>query len=208
MKQQKLNRFLLGLTALLAAGCLVSVVGTAWARYRIDVSKSIFLTPREAGQLYLGQMAAGDDVQTPTFVPESGGRWERQDGQLQLTFAVANGTSEQSYSAVDQDVSICLIASPGVWDGERTVRIKLEIPSAQTEGQTEQIEAVATPIEEGAPLHRVFGEGWVFRFYNSAGKEYSWQLPGGMLSAVQITLVMEGEATVDPSLLQLQVTGY
>lgn len=207
MKQRKLNIFLLGLTALLAVGCLVGAAGTAWARYRIDVSKSIFLTPQAAGRLYLGRMVTAEGAQESSFVPESGGGWEEQDGRLQLTFAVANGQSNQSYSAVDQDIHICLIASPGVWDGGKTVSIMLKIPPAQPEGEAQEIEAVATRIEENAPLHRVFGEGWVFRFYQPSGEEYSWHLPGGALSAAQITLVMEGE-TIDPSLLQLQVSGY
>ena len=208
MKQRKLNMLLLGLIALLVVGCVAGAAGTAWARYRWSVSKSIFLTPQAAGQLYLGHMVTVEGAQTPSFAPQSGGGWEEQDGRLQLTFAVANGVSDQAYSAVDQDVRICLIASPGVWDGEKTVSIKLLIPPAQPEGQAEEIEAVATRIQQDAPLHRVFGEGWVFRFYNTSGTEYSWQLPGGGLSTVQITLVMEGETTVDPSLLQLQVTGY
>ena len=208
MKQRKLNIFLLGLTALLAVGCLVGAAGTAWARYRIDVSKSIFLTPQAAGRLYLGRMVTAEGAEVPSFVPESGGGWEQQDGRLQLTFAVANGQSDELYSAVDQDIRICLIASPGVWDGEKTIGIKLQVPAALPEGEMQEIEAVATRIEAESPLHRVFGEGWVFRFYRDSGEEYSWHLTGGTLSAAQITLVMEGEAVADPSLLQLQVTGY
>lgn len=207
MKQKKLNILLLGLTVLLAAGCLMGAAGTTWARYRWSVSKSIFLTPQAAGRLYLGRMVTAEGAQDPAFVPESGGGWEKLDGRLQMTFAVANGESDQVYSAVDQDVRICLLGSPGVWDGEKTVSIKLQIPAVQPEGEAQEIEAQATRILPDAPLYRVFGEGWVFRFYDPSGEEYSWQLPGGDLSVAQITLVMEGEAA-DPSLLQLQVTGY
>ncbi len=211
MKQRKLNMLLLGLTAVLAVGCVVSAAGTAWARYRINVSKGIFLAPQQANQLHLGQMISGEgEGAEATFTPGVGGAWEMQpDGRWQLTFAVANGTSDQAYAAADQKIRICLLGSPGIWDGEKTVTVKLQIPSGAEEAQTvEEITAEATRIQRDAPLYRTFGEGWVFTFPGQNGAEYSWLLPGGALSTAQITLVLEGDALSDPSLLQLQMIGY
>lgn len=208
MNRRKLNTFpwLLGLTVLLLVACVVGATGTSFARYKLDFDKSIYFSPEALGEFFLGKMVSTDGVSS--FAAEDPDGWKMVDGQLQLQFAVANGISEETAAANDQNFRISLIGSPGIWDGEKTVTIKLLVPSGTVAGQTQELTATATRIGKDAPLYPVFGEGWVFTFPEQDGEEYSWLLEGGKLSVAEITLVADGTAFADPSLLQLQITGY
>lgn len=213
MSRRKLNMFpwSAGLAAVLIVLGLMGAVGVSYARYRINRSESIFYTPRQPEQIYLGQMIDQDNGKT-VFDPQKVGSWETVEGKSQLTFAVANGTSGKSYTQQDQQVQIRLVGSLGIWDGEKTVNVLLRAPRKakpdETEPQFDEIRGKATRILKDSPMFSVFGEGWVFTFPDEDGKEMTWLLEGGSLSTISCQILIDGIELTDPSLLQLTVTGY
>lgn len=213
MSRRKLNMFpwSAGLAAVLIVLGLMGAVGVSYARYRINRSESIFYTPRQPEQIYLGQMIDQDNGKA-VFDPQKVGSWEAVEGKSQLTFAVANGTSGKSYTQQDQQVQIRLVGSLGIWDGEKTVNVLLRAPRKakpdETEPQFDEIRGKATRILKDSPMFSVFGEGWVFTFPDEDGKEMTWLLEGGSLSTISCQILIDGIELTDPSLLQLTVTGY
>ena len=184
-------QLLLGLTALLVAGCLLAAVGISFARYRTDMYSSILLRPDQAAQVYLGY------VENDTFYNRQTG-WTDTGEMLQLSFAVGNGADSGAYANADQSFRLCLVASLGAWQAESDATISLTV-----DGQT--YSATARRIAEGSALHTQFGDGWEFRFLDDSGKEPRWDLPGGQFSCISMLLELNSAAITDTSLLQLQV---
>ena len=213
MSRRKLNMFpwSAGLAAVLIVLGLMGAVGVSYARYQVNRSESIFYTPRQPEQIYLGQMIDQDNGKA-VFDPQKVGSWETVEGKSQLTFAVANGTSGKSYTQQDQQVQIRLVGSLGIWDGEKTVNVLLRVPREakpdETEPQFDEIRGKATRILKDSPMFSVFGEGWVFTFPDEDGKEMTWLLEGGSLPTISCQILIDGIELTDPSLLQLTVTGY
>lgn len=194
MKPRKTHispQLLLGLTALLVAGCLLVAVGVSFARYRTEMKNGILFRPDQVAQVYLGY------VENNTFYNRQAG-WTDTGETLQLSFAVGNGANSGSYTNANQSVRLCLLASLGAWQADSDTVVYLTV-----EGQT--YSATAQRIQEGSALHAQFGDGWVFRFQDDSGKEPAWVLPGGQFGYISMLLEMESAAITDTSLLQLQV---
>lgn len=213
-KPTKQQWYSLGLAVLLCMACLVISTGTAYGRYRKERETQVTFVVRESQQIALGTFRAPTqedgtqtDAQADTevFVPADTLGWETVNGSSQLTFTVANGTSETAFSQMDQRITIRIIGTLGLWTGMETVKLHLQIPSAADPGTTETIQAAVTPIAEGTALYHTHGPGWVYSFLNAEEEELFWTLPGGEFSYVTLTISMDGEAPQEDAALQPQV---
>lgn len=227
MNQRKPNIsrwYALGLAVVLVMGCLVMSVGVTWARYRTETNQSIFYQARKPLTVYLGKMEAADDGGT-VFNPAAQQSWEMMDGSLQLDFAVANGTSLESFETDDQRFHIRMLGSLGAWSGDETAAIHLVVPSqtetaedtneeaneetteeTQSSPEPSLLKATTVRIEPNTQLWNTFGDGWVFCFLDpGTGEELVWTLEGGALSCLDLAIAIEGGTLTDTSLLQLQI---
>lgn len=210
MSRRKLNIWM-GLTLFLLLLCLIAAIGVTFARYRADESKPLFFTVREPGQVYLGTMATADEADRLVFDHQSVGSWKEVDSSLQLSFTVANGTSRQAYTGMDQIFTVRLVGSLGIWDGTDVAEVTLRVAKENTEEADlpyEEFAGLATQIQKESPLYQTYGEGWVFSFLNEAGEEMTWPLKGNAFSSVDMTVVLESSQLTNPSLLQPVITGY
>ena len=212
MNQRKLNMFrILGLTLILLIGSVAALTGVAFARYRVDRTEQTELTPRTPEYIHLGTLEKETEDAEPVFQAGIQNTWELKDGRYQLSFAVANGTDAETFAESDQEFRVRLIGTMGVWDGEDTVDVILQVPSIPSEEDPEkplEIPATATRIQPGSILYEEFGEGWVFSFYDPWKDEWKFDLPGEELNALELVLIVNEADLTDPSLLQLQITGY
>lgn len=170
--------------------CLVAAVGVSFARYRVEQMENLRFQTGTNAMIFLGC------VEEDTFVHRQGS-WENQEDQMQIQFAVSNGTSAQEFAQADQQVRLRVIASLGAWSEENTDCLYLTVNNTTYTAAVER-------ITEGSALHTQFGDGWVFRFLDAQGEELSWTLPGGDLRYIPMQLSFAADAITDTSLLQLQ----
>ena len=209
MKRWKLNIsswYSLGLTALLVISCLVVSTGMAWARYRTEETESIYFKAREPVSVYLGKVEYGEgNAAEGKFVQTNEGSWElNEDGQLQLRFAVANGTSEAAFEERNQEVYVRIVGSLGIQTVADNISLKLTYPNEENPDTPNEVKATAVRIDPNSTLYSTYGDGWVFTF-REEGEELTWTLEGGELSYIEMDLTVEGGTLADTSLLQLQI---
>ena len=209
MKRWKLNIsswYSLGLTALLVISCLVVSTGMAWARYRTEETESIYFKAREPVSVYLGKVEYGEgNAAEGKFVQTNEGSWElNEDGQLQLRFAVANGTSEAAFEERNQEVYVRIVGSLGIQTVADNISLKLTYPNEENPDTPNVVKATAVRIDPNSTLYSTYGDGWVFTF-REEGEELTWTLEGGELSYIEMDLTVEGGTLADTSLLQLQI---
>lgn len=221
MNQRKWNIkpwYSLGLALLLCMAALVTATGPAMARYKTDRKTSVTFQVRSPAQVCLGTVKTVEKKNEETeevmteevFVPGGTMNWETvtEDEVYLLKLAIANGTSDTSYSQKKQQVSIRLISSVGIT--ENTV-ISLRLPPETEGGEERIIPSVATKIEEGTSLYMTNGYGYVYTFHeyregeDTPGQELSWLLPGGELVYLPMTIAMTGALPEHPSLVQPMV---
>lgn len=209
MKRWKLNIsswYSLGLTALLVISCLVVSTGMAWARYRTEETESIYFKAREPVSVYLGKVEYGEgNAAEGKFVQTNEGSWElNEGGQLQLRFAVANGTSEAAFEERNQEVYVRIVGSLGIQTVADNISLKLTYPNEENPDTLNVVKATAVRIDPNSTLYSTYGDGWVFTF-REEGEELTWTLEGGELSYIEMDLTVEGGTMADTSLLQLQI---
>lgn len=187
MKRRKIY-MLLG--TLLLAGCLLATVGAAFARYRDHWNRDMGFQADKVGRVQLGT------VEETQFSAASA-QWVLADDIWQLSFAVANGTGSEDYADYTQHIHLQVVVSRGSWNAEAPLRL--------TVGGRTYI-AAATPITQGSALHTQFGDGWLIRFVDSNGDEYTGQLPGENFDYIAMQLSVSADAITDTSLLQLRLT--
>ena len=192
MKQQKLHissGLRLGIAALLMLCCLSAAVGVTFARYRADEKEGLIFYPNHNPQVFLGHMAED------TFVYAQN-EWNTSGEQLQLAFAISNGPSETEFATADQTVHLCVVASLGAWSEEMSSPLCLSV-GEQT------YTAAAQRIVEGTALYSQFGDGWIFRFQDEAGREPQWELSGEQFSCIPMLLYMDAVVS-ETGLFRLQ----
>lgn len=214
MNQRKLNisRWsILGLAAILMAGCMMLSVGTAYARYRLDSERLIQFVNKEPAQPAIGIGLDGD------FDPYAAIGWQEEvltemvDGVPQtrkvyrLDFTITNYLDTVGYDSEDMRVRVRLIGSQDAWKSGAPGSVVLTDGSLLEDGSLRQRTAVVEAIQEGTKLHHDFGMGWVFRFQDDYGRELSWDLEGGQLSCIPIQITVDASVINGTSLLQLQV---
>lgn len=213
MNRQKQNRTIwlaAALLPILLLGCLIASTGGALARYRAEWKGQYVFTVRPPDQVYLGKMVK-DGEGKEVFDASAQGAWETVDGKQQLEFTIANGTAPDTFAKENQRVSLRLIGSLGILEGNEKFSVILQLPpeeDAEDTDEPKQIKATITRIQEGSPMFTTFGDGWVFDFFDEEEREaVSWLLEGGALNTVTLTLILEGVTANEASLLQLQISG-
>lgn len=213
-KTNKILWYFLGLSLVLLAAAMVISTGTAFARYRQEREAEITMEVKPATQIGLGVLrepteeevenAGGkkDLVFDSSVIP----RWEINGDTCLLRLAIANGVSESEFYKSDVKVTLRLIATLGLWEGEKAADIYLRLPSETSASGYEEVLAAVSAIEAGTALHTTHGDGWVYEFRNGE-EEQSWILTGGEFSCVEVVLVMKNAAPGNASLLQPLVYG-
>lgn len=195
MNQRKLYTspgFLMSLAAVLVLGCLIVAVGISYARYRTDESLQYQFQAEQNASVWLWQIDENN-----AYVQEES-IWKTADGQLQLKFAVSNGTDRDHVTSVDQQVRIRVIASLGAWREDTSADLTLTVDAVE-------YAVTATPIKQGSALHRSFGDGWVLSFRDAEGKEPTWLLSKDELTYLNMQLSLTSDEVMNTELLQLQV---
>lgn len=187
MKRRKMH-MLLG--TLLLVGCLAATVGVAFARYRDNWNRNMGFQADQVGRVQLGTVTEGQ-------FSEASAQWMLKDDQWQLSFAVANGAGKGDFATYDQHIHLQVVSSQGTWNTGTPLKLMV---GEQT------YTASATPITQGSALHTQFGDGWLIRFLDSNGNEYTGQLPGNGFSCIAMQLSVDADAVTDTSLLQLRLT--
>lgn len=193
-RPNKMARYLPVLVALLCAGALAVAAGTAFARYRTDREVKVYFQVREPETIVLGT------VQEGVFAPADTLHWTVSDGVAGLEFAMANGVSPESYASKDQLVQLNMVGTLGILhDGNIPT---LTVTYLNAEGVETTATATAEPIAEGTALYHSYGAGWIYSFYTEDQQLLTWQLTGGQLSYVTLTVSTESELSGNLSLLQ------
>ena len=71
---------------------------------------------------------------------------------------------------------------------------KQNIQIVLTVGSDDYI-AVATEIGKDTNLYTMYGPGWVYKFYNKAGEELSWELSGEKLNYQEMSLKVKNSSS-------------
>lgn len=179
---------LLGAAVLMLASVSI-LVGTTLARYRYRETTDMLFAPKAAPQVYLFADAAFAPL-PETFI-------EGAEGKT-LTFVVSNGESAKDFAAEDQFALVRLYGSLGLGAGENLTAV-LTVDGIQ-------YTAVPRKVDVDSPIHKSFGEGWVYCFMDSSGNELRWLLAGGQHSSEEMQLTVNTQAGLDTSLLRLMVT--
>lgn len=214
MDQRKKNIsrwYALGLAGILAAGCMMLSVGTAYARYRVDREKWITFAPETAAQAAIGTME--DGIYDPNgtigwqevLLTEGEGSEAVTRRAYRLELALSNYRDLDGYDKEDMQVRIRLVGSQDVWKSETGGTVVLTDGTLKADGTPRELTAQITPIQEGTRLYYDFGMGWEFRFLDDSGQEVTWNLKGGELSCVPLQITIDASALSGTSLLQLQV---
>lgn len=188
----------IGLLAVLFVVSLMLAVGTAWGRYRTQLTGDIYYQTREPTQIYLfgGKDESGYTQLTDHWQVVAGG------GGSSLPLLVSN-TDGTSIPRRDIRFSLRLAATQGIGAGENW-SLSLHVTGA--DGSVSVYSGVAQAIASDTELHDQFGDGWVYRFYNTDGSEVEFTLPGGIQSEWYGAVVCSAaDPGSDPALLQLQV---
>lgn len=194
------RRWLFVLLWLLILGILV---GTAYGHIAHQYEKELTMqTQVQANQVFLYAALDDDGVLQPLEGWEETRTEQGQPvpGSYDLPLLLTNGTNGENGIACcgyDQQAEISLVATSGLLAPENA-RITLMV-----EGITYQ--AQATELKAGSALYTAYGPGWEFRFYDAQGRSLTWDLPGGRLSTVSMTLRVEGDAEY-PTLLTLMAS--
>ena len=211
-RKQNMSRwYLLGLAAILTAGCMLLSVGTTFARYRLDNDQDIEFESRVPVTAALGTVQMDQDLGENVFVP-GGLQWKqtwRSDGSgaAVLDFTISNYLGVDDWEFSDMLVRLRLVGTLDSWDpnGGGELVIRWEDPSE--EDGFRELAATVSPIEKDTALYHAFGEGWVFRFLDGFGQEQTWKLKGGSLTWKTMQITVDGTAFTGNSLLQLQAIG-
>lgn len=209
MKQQKQHRrnkqaarlALLGL--LLAIGIVSLSVGNAWARYQEIQREQVTFQVREPDQVLLGTIQ--EEVFLPVDEQTNPLVWHTVEHGVSLEFAVANGSSKTLYSAGDQVFRLSMFGSLGVAKDGVPLEVSVTYAVPGEEETYKMVWATATAIGKGTALNHSYGDGWLYRFYEETAdgmRELTWELPGGSLNYVTLTVLANGTFSDELSLLQ------
>ena len=108
----------LGIAVLLLLCCMTVAVGVTFARYHKGEKGSLIFEPEQNLQVCLGY------IENDSFVC-SQNEWMRFEEQLQLAFAISNGSSNHEFAPTDQMVCLRVVASLGVFNEEMAECVKI-----------------------------------------------------------------------------------
>lgn len=204
MKHQKNNKpakrmpgLYLLLILFLSIGCMVAAAGTAFARYRSESQEKILFEVREPDQVYLGTVK--EVKAKEKFAPSKTLEWtvDEKTGVASLTFAAANGTDSENYSAKTQAVKLRMLGSLNLAATGMPPELSVTYVSKKLNGDEEEktVKGEISYLVEGTALYHTYGPGFIYTFYETTAegkKELTWELPGGQLSHVTLTIKTSG----------------
>lgn len=192
---------------LICMAFLTAAVGTAYARFRMDSSKTLQLTyESEADQVYIRAVEKVDTVSQALEVQNTESQdtedrngestetseAEKEADSFRMEFVLSNGTAEDSYCKNDQTVTLLLFATIG-----------LENPENFTITLTDDwtvYEASCRQAVEGSAWYSLYGPGWIYSFCNEAGEEITWHLSGTRFIEKKMVITIEGESELPAAL--------
>lgn len=206
----------------LSFGCLAVATGTTYARYRAEKSEELLFEVRKPDQLVLGTIREEKFVPfSPT--DQLTWEIDGETGTASLTFSVANGTDLKNYSDKDQTVKLRVLGSLNLALPETLPETETppetetqpvdEIPSVvgippelvvtyaskKLNGDAVEREGLgeASYLTAGTELHYSYGPSLLYSFYETTAEgkyESTWELPGGQLSYITLTIKTVGDA--------------
>lgn len=223
MEREKKNSSLLQifvLVLLLCFGILVASVGTAFGRYKSSSEGTVIFEMREPAKIYLGRVSVADENET--FSPLNADEellWNVDENKATLEIAVSNGIPSDYENRIgaefpeeDLKVKIRLISDLGLTAGtekndkDETVpfpaEVKIKVTQEGINGESAEKTAAAERILKGSSLFYTNGDGWVYSFLDD-GKEIFWELRGGELSYIKLTIEVDISG-IDAKALKLE----
>lgn len=155
-----MNKKKLNILVLTLAFFLVFSAGVVWGRYSSSFDGDVGFVAGTASEINVqsGQWSGANGIQTLDFTVSNNG-----DMPVRIRIFVPEDTESPSESI-----------------GNLTVLLKSKGSSAEYAGKAEY-------LSSKTPLYKVSGAGWIYYFYNEAGKELLWT----DVSVMMVTL--EGE---------------
>ena len=213
MKQQRNNRraariygLQLLLLLFLCIGCVAVATGTTYARYRSEGGDDMLFEVREPDQLELGT------IQEEKFVPHDPLdqlQWtiDETNGIASLTFTIANGSDEKNFSMKEQSVKLRMLGTLNLAVIGTPPELTVTYGSEKLNGEAVEKTAVGevSYLVKGTALHHSYGDSLLYTFYETTAEgkdEVTWELPGGELSYVTLTIKMTGDISEKSGLLQ------
>lgn len=223
MEREKKNSSLLQIFVLvlfLCFGILVASVGTAFGRYKSSSEGTVIFKMREPAKIYLGRVSVADNIET--FSPLNADEellWNVDVNKATLEIAVSNGIPSDYENRIgaefpeeDLKVKIRLISDLGLTAGTEKndkdesvpfpAEVKIKVTQEGINGESAEKTAAAERILKGSSLFYTNGDGWVYSFLDD-GKEIFWDLRGGELSYIKLTIEVDISG-IDAKALKLE----
>lgn len=180
---------------------ILLLFGITYGRYRQDFpAVSYEFVADGGGTIVLGGVANQSWVDKGAW-PAVPSAWTVSGDRASLEFSISNGRAADQFTQRSQAAMVRLVAGLGIGAPENmTVML-----SYTQDGQTVTLTGQAEKIQEGTLVYKNYGDGWIYRFYDTVGNEKTFTLSGGKRSYQNLTITLEGET--DPILCQLQVMG-
>lgn len=200
MKIQKLNKMIpryMSLLLLFMISILALAMGTTYARYLAQRQERLAFEVTEPQTILLGVI--NEDV----FVPTDRLEWVVEEETATLSFAVANGSAAEGISSRDQAIQLRMLGSLGI--GEEGKTPSLTATFQTPDGKKQSIKGKAASIKSGTAMYHSYGAGWLYSFYESTAggtREANFELPGGDLNYIIITVKVKGNLPENVNLLQ------
>lgn len=210
MKQQReakalSKKLILSMACVLCAAGLAAGASFARNQWKTEQSAQMAYQPEET-RLY---------VVSP---PDSSGAWQQEeDGSYQtpggwtdqmlssqgastdiytLHFALTNSLGgEQTLCAYDQEAMLRVFGTIGIG--------AVDAQTLTLTAGGDQYQAVATQVRKDSPLYEIYGPGFLYCFYNSAGEELTWHLEGEREAFCEMTLTASGNVAATAALYLL-----
>lgn len=177
------------------------LLGVTYGRYRQEYPTTSYkFIADSSDSLTLGGVITQDWIDKGLW-PQIPSEWTLTDSGAQMEFSIRNCQSEKQYAKRNQTATVRLATGLGIGAPEN---IKVTLSYTQAD-ETVTLTGQAEAISDGSLLHKTYGEGWIYRFYDTIGNEKIFSLSGGQLSYQNLAIALEG--TTDPVFCQLQVMG-
>lgn len=188
------------LTGVLLLGMALAL-GTSYARYQASVDTKFTLKGTfTASPVHFYQQTEGTDDETGSA---AGGKyqpidkWEKvedADNSYELKFRMSNALDAKTHAS--QTLEVTLLVLETIPDNENgTVDADQKKPTVQLEANGQTYVGKAESVTQGSVFWKKYGEGTVYRFYNTAGEQISFTLPGGRESEIPMTLTVTDGVT-------------
>ena len=177
-KTEKKHPLLLAVCLLVLA--LSSVfLGVTLARYQRAGDTEVALT-RASVQPSVHLLAFEEDK------PLRETRWTAVDDVYTLPFRLTNWDDPESCAEQTQNVTLRVMTTAA--SVQQPPKIRLTIRT------TEEYTATPELVAAGSVAEKQYGPGLLYRFYNAAGEELQWTLPGGQNAEIPMHLFVSGGA--------------